>query len=449
MRTVKITLLTLIIISMGISFLPAQEGNYNILPLGPSKHKYKIEKIEKDQVIDTASGEAVSIEDIVERNPKTKVFIIGEQHDNYQCHAFQRDFIEALHKKHPKVIVGFEFFKRGDNERLNRYILDEIDEKTLLEENGWYKRGGFNYGYTRMIMELLKKNKIKAIGLNVPRTILRGVSRKGFDSLSAEEKKLFPTLGIPNAEHEYFIKSIFGTFAAQVPMWFTNIYAAQRCWDVIMAESMRVMLAKKEYRGYKGVIIAGSNHVAYRLGIPFRYRKASPKASTLTIMPISVLEKKEESGDEEAHPMMRMLGKSLAPAATFSRGIADVVFAALRPEHPYYPRLGFSVKESEGVLTVSRVEKKSIAAKNGIAKGDRIIAVDDVPLKTAEQMRLLLAKKAWGDSAGITVAKTVEIKKDGKEKQKKEKKDKKEKKEKKEMKMPAKMGKKMKGAGNK
>jgi len=387
------------------------------LPLGPSKYKYNIDKVEKDQVMNTAAGDLVKLQDIIDQNLDTDVFIIGEAHDNYQCHTFQRDFIEALHKKYPKIIVGFEFFWREDDDSLEQWRQGGITEDELIKRTGWYERSGQPYGYTRLIMDIIKEYKIKTIGLNVPRSILRTVSRKGFDKLSKEEKELFPTINIPNPEHEYFIKNIFGTFAVQVPMWFTNIYNAQKCWDVIMAESMRQTLAKKEFKGYKGVIIAGSNHVAYKLGIPFRYKKADKRAKITTIVPVLLYEEKKEDDDDEeeedphANPMLKMMGGSMNPSVTFSRGIADYVFCAFQPLNRFFPVIGFSVKETDGKLMVTNVSKDSIAEENGIKKGDQITGIDGVEVSTLEQLRLIIHQKNWDDSIDLKVIKKVEIKK--------------------------------------
>ncbi|MDQ1352225.1 MAG: hypothetical protein QG657_2531, partial [Acidobacteriota bacterium] len=277
---------------------------------------------------------------------------------------------------------------------------------------------------TRLIMDIIKENKIKTIGLNVPREILRTVSRKGFDNLSKEEKALFPTIHIPNPEHEYFIKGIFGTFAAQVPMWFQNIYNAQKCWDVIMAESMRQILSREEFRGYKGVIIAGSNHVAYQLGIPFRYRAAQPGVKITTIAPVLMPEekKKDEAEGEEINPMMKMMAQSLAPASVFSRGIADYVFSADQPTDRTFPVIGFTAVEREGKLMVTEVAKESIAERNGVKKDDQIAAVDGVDVSTLEQMRLLITQKNWDDSIDLKIIKKIPVKKEDKSKEDKNKK---------------------------
>ena len=405
------------IAAAGCFYTLRAESPYDTLAIGPSPFKFIIDKVEKDQVMDTATGKMVTISDMVAKAKYIDVFIIGEAHDNYQCHTFQRDFIEALVKQYPNTVVGFEFFYRDDNAFLEQWRNGQISEEELVKKTEWYKRGGLNYGYTRLIMDIIKKYKIKTIGLNVPRTILRTVSRKGFENLTVQEKALFPTIQIPNPEHEYFIKNIFGTFAAQVPMWFTNVYTAQKCWDVIMAESMRQTLTQKEFKGFKGVIIAGSNHVSYKLGIPFRYIKADPKAKLVTIVPVLLPneKKKDDTGNiEEENPMVKMLAKSLKPAAVFSRGIADYVFAADQPADSFFPTIGFTVDEKENKLVITAVSKESIAQKNGLKEGDQLISVDGVPVSTLEQMRLILSTKNWNDAVQLGIIKKVEIKKDEK-----------------------------------
>ncbi len=368
----------------------------DILPLGNSPYKNQLAKLEAGQIMDSASGKAVDLDAVVAQYlKKTDVFIIGEYHDSWAGHQFQRDFVEALVKKNPNIVVGFEFFQREHNELLEVWRSGKMNEEELLRKTGWYQRSALNYGYTRLIMDVIRKYRIKAIGLNVSRDIIHKVSSKGWDALANEEKALFPTLQTPNPDHEYFIKTTFGDFAVQVPLWFSNMYNAQKCWDVVLAESMRQILKKKEFRGYQGVIIAGSGHVAYGLGIPFRYRLANRAARLTTLVPVYV-EKKAPSGSEE-NPMMAALAGQLKPAAIFSRGLGDLVLASEKEEKPHFPVWGFSGKMVQGGYEISRVEKESLAEKWGLKVGDVILAVDGTPINSQEELRLILARKGWSD----------------------------------------------------
>jgi uncharacterized iron-regulated protein len=387
------------------------EFNQDILTLGPLGQKYDLDKVEIGQYIDTKSGEQIDLENII--NDKTDIYVIGESHINYDCHVFQRDFIEALFQKNPNIVVGFEFFDRDHNEILEKWRLGEITEEELLKETGWYTRKSFNYGYTRLIMDLIKKHQIKVIGLNVPRTILRTISRQGFDALPQEQQEIFPTINVYNPEHEYFIKGIFGDFAVNNPDKFSNIYTAQKGWDVVMAESMREFLDQKDYKKYKGVIIAGSNHVAYKLGIPFRYKESNKKTKITTIMPILI-----EEEEETENPMQKMLkkrnphempGMDSKPSERFSRGIADYVFGAKELKREYFADFGASVKEEQGKIIISKVSDDSPALKNGLAVSDVVISIDGVKITSVEQFYTIVASKNWDDEVEMKIVKKVKL----------------------------------------
>jgi hypothetical protein len=305
-------------------------------------------------------------------------------------------------------VVGFEFFSRSDDPALELYLAGKISEDELLQKTGWYQRSSLNFAYTRLVLETVKKLGLKAVGLNVPRELISRVAKKGFASLSAEEKAIFPGVESGDPEHEFFVRSTLGEFAVQVPLWFRNVYAAQKCWDTVMAESLRLALARPENRSCKGVIIAGSAHVAYGLGIPWRYRRQDRRARILTLVPVTVAAKKKEGGEEE-NPMVKALAGQMPPAAVFSRGLADVVFAVAAEEKPYFAAAGFNGKiNGDGLYEIESVGKDSPAEKQGLKKGDLVLAIDGVPVKTLEGLRLVLAQKNWTDSLSLDVRKKMD-----------------------------------------
>ncbi len=409
---------------LGLDVPALRADQADVLPLGNRKLCYVVASLEAGRIMDTASGKLVGIGDIVAANMDRDLFIIGEVHDSYECHEFQRDFIEALAAKHEKIVVGFEFFQREDDEALELWRTGKIDEKAFLERVGWYEGSSQNYGFTRLIMDVVRRHGLKTIGLNVPRAVIHKVSTGGFKSLSAEEQALFPGVSVPNLEHEFYIRTIFGETATLMPGWFANMYEAQKCWDVIMAESMRKVLARKEFKGWKGVIIAGSGHVSYGLGIPFRYSRAAGKVHSLTIVPVPA----SEGGGRMpmGNAPMPMGGKSAmgkggasaapspAASAVFTRSIGDYVLAVSPTDKEHFPDFGFSGRMNDkGEFEIGMVRKGSIAERNGLAKGDAVISIDGVKVVSVELLRLILSEKRWDDSTAFEVRKRVKADKGG------------------------------------
>jgi uncharacterized iron-regulated protein len=412
MKYLKAAMILLVIVFLSAAAWAAEESALDMLPIGRSPQRLELAVLPAGKIMDTASGRETATAELVRRNLDKDVFIVGEYHDSHACHAWQKEFIEELAKAHPRLVVGFEFFLRGDDPALELFLAGKISEGELLQKTAWYQRGSLNFAYTRLVLETVKKLGLKAVGLNVPRELISRVAKKGFASLAADEKAVFPGVESSDPEHEFFIRSTFGEFAVQVPLWFRNIYAAQKCWDTVMAVSMRRALARPENRGCKGVIIAGSAHVAYGLGIPWRYRRQDKRARILTLVPVTVAAEKKEGGEEE-NPMIKALAGQMPPAAVFSRGLADAVFAVAIEAKPYFADAGFSGKmNADGLYEIDRVGKATPAEKQGLKKGDLILSVDGAPVASLEALRLILAQKNWEDSLILEVRKKIILAKD-------------------------------------
>jgi len=388
----------------------ADDSALDSLPIGASPQRLAMAALEAGKVMDNAAGAETDVASLVKRYQGRDVFIIGEYHDSYPCHLWQKEFVEALARERPRLVVGFEFFERADDPALQAYLEGTIDEAELLRRTGWYARSAMNFGYTRLVLETVKKLGLKAVGLNVPRALISRVAKGGFAALSSAERSMFPGVERTLPEHEFYVRSTLGEFAVRVPLWFRNVYAAQKCWDVVMADSMRRALARPEFRGFQGVIIAGSAHVAYGLGIPWRYRLLDGRARLMTLVPVTVAAKKKDVSGEE-NPMVRALAGRMPPTALFSRGLGDAVFAVGAEEKPFFADAGFGGKmNAAGLYEVERVAKGGPAQQAGLRKGDLILAVDNLPLASLAGLRLILAQKNWGDTLTLDIRKNILLK---------------------------------------
>jgi S1-C subfamily serine protease len=162
--------------------------------------------------------------------------------------------------------------------------------------------------------------------------------------------------------------------------------SAQCTWDATMGYN--AVQAVKQVNDPKAimVVLVGSGHVAYGLGIERQARKWFDGTIT-SLIPVAVT--------------MRTVGpiKSVrASYANFTWGVPEELDSA-------YPTLGTSTAVGQGdtARRVIIVQKGSPADQAGIKVGDVMTTLDGTPLTDKETFSRLMAAKRWGDTAAIGI----------------------------------------------
>jgi len=162
-----------------------------------------------------------------------------------------------------------------------------------------------------------------------------------------------------------------------------SMQAAQATWDASMAYNS-VKVLKAAPRDTILVVLVGSGHVAYGVGIEHQARQWFDGKIT-TLIPVPV-----QDSDEKPVPDVK------ASYANFVWGIP-----AEREE--LYPSLGISTTNASGARKIINVEKDSVGARAGLKVDDLIIALDGVATPDRESWNREIAGKNWGDTAVVTV----------------------------------------------
>jgi uncharacterized iron-regulated protein len=146
---------------------------------------------------------------------------------------------------------------------LDDWSAQKIDEAALLSRTGWADRWGYDFALYRPILERARQGGWALRALNAPRELVKAVSKKGVDGLTADERAKLPPLVLDDAQHRAWFDGVMaamgeghGGAAPDMPHP-DNIYAAQVVWDESMAENARQWLGAG---GDTIVIIAGNGH---------------------------------------------------------------------------------------------------------------------------------------------------------------------------------------------
>jgi membrane-associated protease RseP (regulator of RpoE activity) len=162
-----------------------------------------------------------------------------------------------------------------------------------------------------------------------------------------------------------------------------SMQAAQATWDASMAYNS-VNVLKATPADTILVVLVGSGHVAYGVGIEHQARQwFNGKITTLIPVPVQ---------DSDGKPVPGVK----ASYANFLWGI------------PYerdelYPSIGISTSDAPSARKIINVDKDSVAARAGLKVDDLIIALDGSPTPDRESWNRLMATKNWGDTAIMTV----------------------------------------------
>jgi len=390
-----LVLIPFIILIVGSSFIFASSDKDKslTLPLGQNRYRGKFLEVGTGQLFSAHSGQAISFDRMVEEIKKVQFIYLGETHDDVEMHDWQFRIIQALYSRDPNLAIGLEMVTVDLQPVLDEWISNKLDEDSFLRKIRWYVTWNFNYGYYKRILDFAREKGIPVFALNAPRQIINKVRMQGYDALSEEQRKIIPPLDLNNQEHRLLIKTIFESEeippqmkGANLEAMFEGLYRAQVAWDEAMGLNT---IRAAEATGRRIVVLAGSGHMLYNLGLNWRAYGHSQK------------------------PFATIVGVSIADSAglRISRGLADYVYGVKHRPHPYYPAPGLNLKKVEGLnnLVVSSDPTEALAKTAAFTKGDVILNVEDMMFDDINELRIFLSKFDWGSEIKFKVLRNGEI----------------------------------------
>lgn len=381
MKRKKIIIVAILLMSVVLGHADEEE-NILLLKIGDNALKEKDMTVFPDQIYSAKSGKSISFAEMIQEMIPSRLVYVGETHDSLPMHLIQARIIQGLYEKNRHLSVGMEMYPVTQQEALRKWQLGILSEEEFIRDGRWYENWNFNFGYYRHIFEVVKQNAIPLYALNVSRDIISKVRMKGWEALSEEEKGFVPEPDLTHEDHRALIRAIFSSSdlppqmkGKGMEMAFEGLYRAQTAWDETMARYAIDALNKE---GGKMVVLAGSGHLLYNLGINLRAYNRS-RMPFKTVICVGVPE-----GEESVQ---------------VSRSLADFVWGLPEEKKPEYPSVGLQFKEFEGLanLVIERDPIDGVAKGKDFKKGDVVLSVDGQRFSDVNELRIYLAKFSWGD----------------------------------------------------
>jgi uncharacterized iron-regulated protein len=295
-------------------------------------------------------------------------------------HELQARIIRALYEQDHRLAVGLEMYPVTQQEVLSKWSLGILTEEEFVREGRWYTTWNQNFAFYRPIFAFVKASEIPLYALNAPREIISKIRMKGWDALTEAEKAIVPKPDLTHEEHRLLLRSIFSAEGmpaamkgAGMDMMFEGLYRGQSAWDTVMGSNA---VRARNLDGRKVVVLVGSGHLLYNLGL----NRRAAEMSKLPFKSVVIVDVPK--------------GKA---SVTVSRTLADYIVGIPEEDRPAYPSIGLGFKSVKDLSNLV-IESKPIdgaALGRDFEKGDVVLSVDGQRFEDANELRTYLARFAW------------------------------------------------------
>jgi len=378
-----------------LSILGKEEDTTLRLAIGDAKLKNKTIDLVSGEIYSARTGKPLPFSKMI-REMETSPFVyIGESHDDMAMHGIQFRIIQALYEKNKNMSIGLEMFPAEIQPVLDKWSQGGLPKEQFLREVKWYVYWNMNFGFYEKIFDFAKEKKVPVFALNVPREAITKIRMKGWDALSQEEKALVPRPDLSSEDHKTLIRAIFESTELPHPMKgeglekvFEGLYRAQVAWDEVMAANA---IRGEEKGRSQMVVLAGSGHLLYNLGINARVYEIN-KLPFATVIPVSLAPEEKK--------------------IRVSRSLATYVWGIPKEERPVFPSVGLAFKKHDGLenVVIDRVPIDGVALDQDFQKGDIVLSVDGKTFNDINELRIYLARFKWEDEARFKLLRNGDVK---------------------------------------
>ena len=365
------------------------------LALGDSARRDKDVTLVLDAAVDTATGETLGPDELAARLDKTRLLLLGESHTSVESHRVQLQVLRALARRGRAIRVGLEMFPFTEQASLDSWNAGRWSEAEFVDKARWYEHWGYHWGYYRDVLLFARAQGIPIFAVNAPRELVAAVRKTGIAGLSAEQAaRMPPKVDTDSADHLALFKAQVGGGDAlhdgMTDEAWKGMQAAQATWDAAMAwNAVQALKAATDPNAIM-VVLVGSGHVAYGLGIE-RQARAWFDGAVASVIAVPLADDKGPTGPVRAS------------YANFVWGVAARAGQRVALARAVHPRgRGRTPRRSS---TSKRTAPRPMPASRSATSSCKI---DEVAIDSREAMSRQMASYNWGDAPRVTITRGTE-----------------------------------------
>ncbi len=226
------------------------------------------------QIFD-AKGKKVSYQKMLKQMSNAEIVLFGELHNNPIAHWLQLSTLEDLHQKRA-LVLGAEMFEADNQHGIDEYIAGAITVKNLSNSVRLWKNFVTDY---KPLLDFAKKNQLKFVATNIPRSYANLVYKNGFkvlDTFPMVYKKWIAPLPI---EYDATLPGYQKMVAMAAGHGGENLPKAQAIKDATMA----YFILQNSEKDKLFIHYNGTYHSDFFEGIGWYLKRKNPNIKIVTI----------------------------------------------------------------------------------------------------------------------------------------------------------------------
>ncbi len=322
---------------------------------------------------------SATLAQLMDKLESARLLYVGETHSAYADHLLQLEVLKRMAANPNGLALGVEWFQARFQPVLDRYLAGEIDEAEMLSQTEYYQRWRFDYRLYRPIIRFARERGIPIMALNASQELTSEIGRVGINGVAKALRDELPdSYDVNDEDYRDKLRLMFEAHEwrgqDQDEQAFERFVEVQLTWDESMAQRVAEYLKADPQR--RMLVLAGKGHVAGRNGIPNRVtRRSGIRGETIATF----------------DPASRMFNT------------ADYLVLANDQELPPAGLMRVLLDTREQGVFVDGFTHGSPAEAAGLEKGDRITAINGMPIRHYADVKIAMIDQQPGSDIEVSL----------------------------------------------
>ena len=231
-------------------------------------------------IIETATGQRISLDQLVERLSQQEVIYLGEEHHNRHHIDVAVTLLSRFTAAGRRPVLAMEMFGWDGQSVLDRYVGgNDLTRQEFLDQIAWQQIWGGPFENYEPLIAYAKAQHLRLDALNPPKALVRLVAKEGLAKARGEVEwtrwamQDQPIVDDP-AYREKIVQQLRACHDGGPDELFQTMYEASMVRDEGMAKTIvslvEALRLRSDARGGPVVSYTGGGHIQYNLPVPKR-----------------------------------------------------------------------------------------------------------------------------------------------------------------------------------